>query len=170
MPLDKIRLPLAQITPGMKLAEPITNASGITLMPAGIRLTPMFISRIKKWNIEAIDVLIEKRGDPESRALPGAGGGTRVLRPAAALVRGKTRVIPSGNTLTAEQEEFARTVVKEISPPFSNLRDNDTMMQLRAAVIKKLIQEGRKSIVNKLRQLPQDPPPAGEKTEDADGA
>ncbi len=167
--MEKIRLPLAQITPGMKLAEPITNASGITLMPAGIRLTPMFISRIKKWNIEAIDVLIEKRTDNESRPLPRVGGGTRILRPDAANLRGKTRVIPAGNALTAEEEEFARTVIKEVSPPFANLRDNETMMQLRAAVIKKLIQEGRKSAVNKLRQLPQEPP-AGKTTEDANGA
>ncbi len=167
--MEKIRLPLAQITPGMKLAEPITNASGITLMPAGIRLTPMFISRIKKWNIEAVDVIIEKKIETESRIIPAPGSPRPAAKPGQAAVRSAPRAIQSGDTLTAAEEEFARTIVKEVSPAFTNLRENEIMMQLRAAVIKKLIQEGPKSIVNRLRQLPPEPP-APEATEDDDGA
>ncbi len=132
----------------MKLAEPITNSGGITLMPAGIRLTPMFIARIKKWGIEFLDVIPDKKKD------------STAATPAPTTVRPRT-----AETITADQEEFARAVVREISGPFVSVRDNETMMLLRASVLKRLIQHGRQGIVNILRRYPaeSEEPPAEER-------
>ena len=127
----------------MKLAEPITNSSGVTLMPAGIRLTPMFIARIKKWNIEALDVIVEKKKDIVVAAAADEVAGAKP--------RKDTK---TPETLSAAQEEFARAIVREVSAPFINVRDNEIMMLLRASVIKRLIQHGRKGIVNQLRRPP----------------
>ncbi|MCC8107890.1 MAG: hypothetical protein LIQ30_02345 [Planctomycetes bacterium] len=133
----------------MKLAEPITNSGGITLMPAGIRLTPMFIARIKKWGIEFLDVIPDKKKENVAAA-----------EPAPTTVRPRT-----AETIAADQEDFARAVVREISGPFVSVRDNETMMLLRASVLKRLIQHGRHGIVNVLRRYPaeSDEPPAEER-------
>lgn len=141
----------------MKLAEPITNASGITLMPAGIRLTPMFIARIKKWNIDALDVLVEKkRQDTDSIPAPAAPGGpAQAGRPA---VRPQEQEI----TLTAEQEQFARSVAAEVSRAYVNMRSNPLMMMLRAVTIKRLVMAGPDSVINALRRGPQDKIPLPE--------
>ena len=137
---------IAQIAPGMKLAEPITNASGVTLMPAGIRLTPMFIARIKKWNIESLDVLVEKqRSGSTTQRLNNQSSGS---------LPAQTPVYEDENTLTAEQEAFARSVALEISRPFVNVKDNPLMMQLRAVVIKRVVADGPKGVVNVLRRIP----------------
>lgn len=147
--LEKVRLSVAEITPGMKLAKPITNANGSTLMPAGIRLTPMFIARIKKWNIESLDVLIdEKESQPEATS--------ESARIKAAAARGSG---DDDEELSEEQLEFARGVAAEVSARFVNVRDNPLMMQLRAVVIKRLVMHGPDGVVNVLRQW-QTPPPA----------
>lgn len=125
----------------MKLAEPITNASGLTLMPAGIRLTPMFIARLQKWNIEAIDVIADKTDD----ARPPAGETTVTPKP-------RTRNEDGEYTITAEQEAFARAIATEISRNFVNVHDNPLMMQLRASAIKRLILHGPDGIINVLRR------------------
>lgn len=134
-------MPVSQISPGMKLAEPITNTNGLTLMPAGIRLTPMFIARLQKWNIEAVDVLADKQED----ARPAAGETTVAPKP-------RPRAEDGEYTITAEQEAFARTVAMEISRNFVNVRDNPLMVQLRASAIKRLILHGPDGIINVLRR------------------
>lgn len=144
-PLDKERLTIDQLAPGMKLAEPITNASGVTLMPAGIRLTPMFIARIRKWNIEALDVLLEKRR-PDTAAKRAA-----LASKAAENARGGTPADAPG----AQLEEFARRTALEISRPFVNVKNNPLMMQLRASVIKALVLHGAKGVANVLRHSPE---------------
>lgn len=136
--MEKLRLPIARIAPGMKLAEPITNAGGVTLMPAGIRLTPMFIARIRKWNITALDVFVESKragGPPPPSANP--------LPPPP---------VDDENSIAREQEEFARSVAQEISRPFINVRDNPLMMQLRAVVIRSIVAQGQRGLFNLLRQ------------------
>lgn len=145
--IAKVRLNINKISPGMKLAEPITNPAGITLMPAGIRLTPMFIARIKKWNVEELDVFVEKTKDTE-RAVKAT---TRTIKP-------DSTGADAGNhpgqekTLSVEEEKFARSTAIEVSRPFVNLRDNPVMMQLRAAVIRRLIMHGPEGTVNRLRK------------------
>lgn len=134
--VNKVRLNINQITPGMKLAEPITNASGVTLMPAGIRLTPMFVLRLKKWNIETVDVFVEKA----------AGGSVRTN-----VVRPRPATASTNSGLTAEQERFARAVATEVSQWFVNVRDNPLMMALRVAAIKRLVAHGPRGLLNLMR-------------------
>ncbi len=132
----------------MTLAEPITNGSGVTLMPAGIRLTPMFIARIRKWNIETLDVFTEPRRSD-----------TTVKR-AAARKNAEAPAAASGQEngeqdIPADREEFARATAIEISRPFVSVKANPLMMQLRAAVIRKLIAHGKNGIVNIMRRQPE---------------
>lgn len=128
----------------MKLAEPIANSAGITLMPAGIRLTPMFIVRLKKWNIDTVEVFAE--------AAP--KGKTEVVA--------ATRAAPKSSTSTAgisaEQGEFARSIASDVSRWFMNVRENPLMMQLRNVVIKRLVAHGKTGMINIMRR----PPESGE--------
>lgn len=156
--VEKIRLEIAQITPGMKLAEPITNASGITLMPAGIRLTPMFIARIKKWNIGSLDVFVEKKQPDDESARPVQRSGTSIRT-------GRSRngqAAEQEMTLTEEQEQFARSVASEVSRAFVNMRNNPLMMMMRAVTIKRLVMAGPDAAINLLRRGPQDKVPLPE--------
>ncbi len=134
----KRRLNIAQVAPGMKLAEPITNAAGITLMPAGIRLTPMFIIRLKKWNIVMVDVFTDSPAENRSETSV-----TRVKRRASGT---------TSATLTAEQSEFARLVAGDVSKWFVNVRENPLMMQLRNIVIKRLVAHGKTGMINLMRR------------------
>lgn len=149
----------------MKLAEPITTPAGITLMPAGIRLTPMFLVRIKKWNVEELDVFVERSATSSSRrkkklsetqtqTKPAAQDSTRRTSSDTKTGAGKkTAPRPSDTrTLTAAEEEFARSTAAEISRAFVNVKQNPTMMLLRVAVIKRLIMHGRDGVVNILRR------------------
>lgn len=136
--LTKVKLDINQITPGMKLAEPITNASGVTLMPAGLRLTPMFIVRLKKWNLESLEVFVE------SAPRPAGDGQTRV--------RNATSVAIGSGSLTAEQEEFARGVAIEVYKWFANVKDSPLMMQLRSVVTKRLVAHGPEGMINTMRR------------------
>ncbi len=150
--MEKNRLPIAQITPGMRLAEPVTNAGGITLMPAGLRLTPMFIARIRKWNIEAIDVVADaSRGEADDAFSQGRAGKTTAVarRPG----DGGDEPLPEA------QADFARAVAAEVSRVFVNVRKNPLMMQLRAIVIRRLARKGADSPINRLRRGPLDQVP-----------
>lgn len=155
--MEKITLAVSQITPGMKLAEPITNANGTTLMPSGIRLTPMFIARIKKWNIERLAVLVEKQGEEQASGQEAEQNG---VGPLAAEAEDSPNDGDDGDepALTEEQVEFARGVAAEISARFVNVRDDPLMMQLRAVVIKRLVLHGPDGVVNALRRRPGLPP------------
>lgn len=135
--VTKVRLGIDQITPGMKLAEPITNASGVTLMPDGIRLTPMFINRLKKWNIESLEVVVERRTGESSTT-------ATVVRPQST----STKVLG----MTAEQEEFARSIAADVSRRFVNVRDNPLMMQLRSVAIRRLVAHGPGGMLNVMRR------------------
>lgn len=135
----------------MKLAEPVKNAGGVTLMPAGIRLTPMVIARIKKWNIDALEVFVDKAPAPEENAAESARTQTR--SPAG-----------GGTTVSGAQEQFARAVAGEVAKVFANVRENPLMMQLRSIVIRRIVAKGPRSAVALLRRGPSDelPLPVGE--------
>ena len=143
----------------MKLAEPITNSAGITLMPAGIRLAPMFIARIKKWNIDTLEVLVDKmRTDAPGEVEPRRATVVRPRTPTSARERTGAAAGVDG-ALSASQEEFARSVATDVSKVFLNVRQNPLMMQLRAIVIKRLVLKGPDSVVNSLRRGPLDEVP-----------
>ncbi len=135
----------------MKLAEPILGAGGSTLMPAGIRLTPMFLARIRKWNIEALDVFADSA---PADAAP---------EDTSASARRKASVRRSG-LVTGDREAFAHAVAADIARVFSNVRENPLMMQLRSIVIRHLVERGPDSSVGALRRGPVDelPLPIGE--------
>ncbi len=154
--LEKTRLSIAQVTPGMKLAEPITNAGGITLMPAGIRLTPMFIARIKKWNMDAVEVFVDKiHADAPDETAPGK---------TAVLAKSSVRAQKDDGAVSESLEQFARAVATDVAKVFVNVRDNPLMMQLRAIAIRRLVGAGPEAAVNSLRRGPLDdvPLPAAE--------
>ncbi|MDR1612947.1 MAG: hypothetical protein LBT97_09215 [Planctomycetota bacterium] len=137
--MDKKRLPLSQIVPGMILAEDIANAAGPALISKGIRLTPMFISRLRKWGFETIDVFLPEQESGKQNGTPGSGG-SRVI----AGQVGRSAVTP-------EQEEFVKSVTRDVSIWFQNLREDPLMMQLRVLAIKKLIAIGPDAMLNQLR-------------------
>jgi hypothetical protein len=162
--VDKVRLDTEKLAPGMKLGEPIIGANGVTLMPSGIRLTPMFIARIRKGNIARINVYVDKRPDDatdveetpghdrnESGHAPAGSGGGRPRHDTA--VR-----------LSRDQQDFIRSVATEVSRVFVNVMENPLMAQLRAATIKRLVMHGPDGVVNRMRRGDD----CGE--EDADGS
>lgn len=137
--MNKKRLPMSQIAPGMILAEDIANAAGVTLMPKGIRLTPMFISRLAKWDVKTIEVTLPEQ-EAEEPAPAHESSGSRTIHAAQA-----------GQAITPEQEEFVKSVTREVSSWFQNLRDDPLMMQLRVLAIKKLVSIGPNAMLNQLR-------------------
>ncbi len=150
-----MQLKIDQIVPGMTLAEPITNGSGVTLMPAGIRLTPMFIARIRKWNIDTLDVFTEpRRPDTGVRRAPAA----RKAAEARPDDSGPDKPDGGENEVPGEREEFARATAIEISRPFVSVKSNPLMMQLRASVIKRLVLHGKNGTVNVIRRRPETQP------------
>lgn len=50
------RIPLDQATPGMTLAKPVTNATGLTVLAAGTALDQDLIGRLERMNLTAIYV------------------------------------------------------------------------------------------------------------------
>lgn len=140
--MAKTRVNVSNLNPGMKLAENIANASGITLIPVGVRLTPMFISRLEKWGIEAVDILVEEKEAKEEVANPAS------LALAA---------MPNAST---EQREFMEAITAEVAQTFANVRDNPLMMQLRAVAIKKLVANGPNGCLAAIRM---DPDAAGDR-------
>jgi hypothetical protein len=152
--LEKTRLDISQITAGMRLAEPIGSAGGVTLMPAGIRLTPMFIARIKKWNIGTLEVFVDNMPADALEEQP------------AASTRRKTGVRERGDdgSVSEAREQFARAVAAEMAKVFNNVRENQLMMRLRSIALKRIVAKGANSPIAVLRRGPMDelPLPIGE--------
>lgn len=55
------RIVIDQATAGMVLDQPVTNANGRTLMPAGVELADKHIKALKMWGIT--DVSVKGDGD-----------------------------------------------------------------------------------------------------------
>lgn len=134
--MASIKVEVGQLAPGMRLAEPVHNASGTTLMPGGIRLTPMFIVRLKKWGVT--HVMIEAEGKPAAPAAPNPTSITRRM----------TAELPTG----PEASQFARDIAQEVSAWFVNVKDEPLMLQLRAIAIRKLIAHGETGVLNVMRR------------------
>jgi hypothetical protein len=68
---DEVRLirtvPLADITPGMVLARPVTNFGGAVLIPEGAPIAEKHMDILKKWGITEIFIQV---GDGDASSLP----------------------------------------------------------------------------------------------------
>lgn len=144
---DKKKIPIDQVSPGMRLAEPIRNSSGVTLMPAGTRLAPMFIDRLKKWYVSEVTVAVEDKS-----------GSTTHLR------SGSTSTSISGRyptrTVTSmdgkETDEFSLGIIRDLNRRFANVQDNPLMVILRDIAARKLIALGPDSFLNLVHQIAPD--------------
>lgn len=134
--MGKIRLKINQVTPGMKLAENLTTAEGATIMPVGIRLTPLFINRLAKWGVETLEVFQDDGPDAAANDEPAPAADDATARTAA----------------SRRQEAFARAITAEVAPWFANVRNDPLMMELRAIAIKKLVAIGPGHMINRIRR------------------
>lgn len=127
--MGTISIGIDAIKPGMRLAKPLLDSGGATLLPAGIRLTPIFASRIRKWGITAIEV--ESR---ETRAALSPSGRSIASIPAAA---------PAPEL---EKNPLAEQIAREVESRFVNVADDALMMRLRDIAIRRLVAAGRKGV------------------------
>ena len=58
---------LAEIRPGMRLAEDVSDGAGRVLVPAGCELTESTLLGLERRGIESLRVLSEVEEDPEAR-------------------------------------------------------------------------------------------------------
>lgn len=135
--MAKKKIEIGKLAPGMRLAENITNGAGMTLMPSGVRLTPMFISRLEKWSIASVYVLEEE---------------TQAEAPQPRTVAAAAVAMAARPDATQEQQEFARATALAVATWFSNLKEDPLMMQLRNIAIRKLVSDGPDGMLNKLRR------------------
>ena len=127
--MGTISIDVDAIRPGMLLAKPLLDSRGGILLPAGIRLTPIFASRIRKWGIAVIEV--------ESHD-------TRV-----ALSPNDRTIVPPPEAAPApepERDPLAEQFVGEVDERFINVADNALMMTLRGIVIRRLLADGGKRV------------------------
>ena len=132
--MDKKKVRVANLAPGMKLAENIANSSGITLMPEGVRLTPMFIAKLSKWGIEEVEIQVDA-DEARSRV------GSHITNPGIAAM-------PNASV---EQREFVEAVSMEVAETFANVVDNPLMMQLRKIALKKRVADGPNGLLASFR-------------------
>lgn len=50
------RIPIDMITPGMRLAEPVTNKNGLILINEGTELTETIIEKLKNMNLQSLRI------------------------------------------------------------------------------------------------------------------
>lgn len=137
--MRKAKLEIHKLTPGMKLAENITNDKGVTMMPSGVRLTPLFISRLDKWKIDSVFVHIEEQEPAAKEDIPADKSPAAVMS------------IPDRPNASAEQQEFLKSVIFDVGTWFSNVKDNPLMLQLRSIAVKKLVADGPKGKLKAFR-------------------
>jgi len=58
--MAKKRIPIEEVQPGMTLAEPISDRTGRVIVAAGMKLSPVVISRLGKWNVASVTVEVEE--------------------------------------------------------------------------------------------------------------
>ncbi|MDR2391777.1 MAG: hypothetical protein LBE84_08885 [Planctomycetota bacterium] len=127
--MGTISIGVDAIRPGMRLAKSLLDPGGNTLLPAGIRLTPIFASRIRKWGIAAIEV-----ESHDTRAALSPNDRTVVPSPEAAPDPGP------------ERNPLAEQIVGEVDERFINVAGDALMMKLRGIVIRRLLTDGGKGV------------------------
>lgn len=120
-----LTLPIADLQPGMTLAQPIVDNKGRTIVPEGTRLTPMAINHLGKWGVS--EVRIQKDKD------------TTVHNQAA---------VPGALPASASEQDvaFMRRVAEEVARRFANLPPTDLNNELRRVALKNLITHGRGTV------------------------
>ncbi|MBP9560886.1 MAG: hypothetical protein KBE27_03600 [Syntrophorhabdaceae bacterium] len=51
-----LRIPIDMITPGMRLAEPVTNKNGLILINEGTELTETIIEKLKNMDLQSLRI------------------------------------------------------------------------------------------------------------------
>lgn len=120
-----LRLPLADLQPGMTLAQPIVDKKGRTIVPEGTRLTPMTINHLGKWGVS--EVRIKKNSDTTVHKQSAISG-----------------MLPES---ASEQDvAFMRRVAEEVARRFANLQPTELNNELRRVALKNLITHGRGTV------------------------
>jgi hypothetical protein len=57
------KLYLSELKPGMRLLKPVTNPSGMTLLPEGTELNEELIDRLQRLEVESVHVRGNRRPD-----------------------------------------------------------------------------------------------------------
>ena len=114
---------LKELEPGMTLGQPVNDAQGRTIMPAGARLTPMYISRLEKWGIK--EVVLEVEGEEEDAAQPVSAG---------------VAIVESASD---EDREAMRGIAQEAQTRFKGLEGNPLMDELKRLSVKHLVLQGK---------------------------
>lgn len=144
----------------MKLGKAIVNRNGLTIMPVGTRLTPMYIDRIRKWKIERLEIIKESVHEAEiahkkkATARFKTNSDTLSDQETAALSAASDNANSAPTTVQPGKQpdlDFVRSVASAISPAFANVKQNPLMMQLRTIVIKRLVMHGPEGLLNVMR-------------------
>ena len=88
--MAKKQLSIGEVQPGMTLAEPISDRTGRVIVAAGMKLSPVVISRLGKWNVASITVDVEEAAGapaPGSAAGEEAPVGTETAEISARMAR-----------------------------------------------------------------------------------
>lgn len=126
---------ISQATSEMRLTKPVTNASGMVLMPEGVRLTPIFIDRLKKWGVQTLEIT----SDTEASDIP-------VAAPAVGFAASPVD--------DAGRKAFAEELARDVARRFGTVATIPIMAQLRAIVGKQLFEHGPNGMLNRMRPLP----------------
>ncbi|MCX7935457.1 MAG: hypothetical protein N3A66_09395 [Planctomycetota bacterium] len=120
------RLNLAELQPGMVVAQTILDNSGRTILQEGGRLTPMIIGRLEKWGVTTVVI---KTDDSGVMAKPQAAG-TGVAAAAA----------------SEADREFMRKVAEQAIERFRNVENDPLMLELRKLAVAHLVRSGRGAV------------------------
>ena len=116
----------AEAQPGMILVQDVMDKDGRVLIPQGVRLTPMYLSRLLKWGVA--NLVIEETAPaapPEPNAMP----------------------MPTRQAnATQEQQVFAQAVATAIQARFAMVENDPLMMQLRSVALRQLLALGPNGI------------------------
>jgi len=120
------RLNLAELQPGMVVAQTILDNAGRTILQEGGRLTPMIISRLEKWGVTTVVIKTDESGSMSQ--LQVAGPPTAV-----------------GENSEAERE-FMRKVAEQAIERFRNVENDPLMLDLRKLAVAHLVRNGRGAV------------------------
>ncbi len=120
------RLNLAELQPGMIVAQTILDNAGRTILQEGGRLTPLIISRLEKWGVTTVVI---KTDDSGVMAKPQA---------AAAAV--------DAASASEADREFMRQVAEAAIERFRNVENDPLMLELRKLAVAHLVRNGRGAV------------------------
>lgn len=119
------KLAIADLQPGMTLAQPILDNKGRTILPEGTRLTPMAINHLGKWGVEEVRIRKEQE--------------TTVHKQQAV-----TGILPE--SASEKDLAFMRRVAEDVAKRFANLPPTEVNNELRRLALKHLITSGRGTV------------------------